>query len=475
MSREKELIKNTGILAIGKLSAKLFTFLLLPLYTSVLLPEDYGTIDVLQTVISLSLYVVTLQVDAAIFRFLIEYRNTENRQIEYLSTGMFIYLVGSIIFTIAIVILNFFWTVPHISWFIAAYWANSFANIMLNILRGYGHNTIYSVVSTAITVVALITNILLILVFHFSGEAILIALFVSNLFGGAGVFFYEKLWKKIHFYSVNISELKEMLTYSIPLVPTAVSWWVANISDRILILVFLGSTFNGIYAAANKIPAIYTTIYTIFNLAWVENVTVSMKDKDRDAYLSKMMESSYRFFAFLVLGIICFSSLLFKILIGVNYRDAYPHIFILLLAVFVNSICSMYGGIFIGFKDSRTTGITTVLGAIVNLIVNLCLINVIGLYAASISTLVSYLVILFARMKASKKMIKIRLPFRVTIELLIMFTIVGVIYFINNYILMLFALILVCIWGGFNNKKIVLKIFISIKDKIMHQIKKRLN
>ncbi|MCH1982937.1 oligosaccharide flippase family protein [Ruminococcus sp. OA3] len=467
MSREKELVKNTGILAIGKLSAKLFTFLLLPLYTSVLLPEDYGTIDVLQTVISLSLYIVTLQVDAAIFRYLIEYRNVEKKQIEYLSSGMLVYLAGSVVFTIAIVILNIFWPIPHVILLIAAYWVNSFTNIMLNVLRGYGHNGMYSIVSTAITVVALITNILLILIFHFGGEAILIALFVSNLFGGISVFLYEKLWKKIQFNSVDISNLKEMLSYSIPLVPTAVSWWVANMSDRVLILVFLGSTFNGIYAAANKLPAIYTTIYTIFNLAWTENVTISMKDKDRDGYLNRMMGSSYRFFSFLVLGIICCSSLLFEILIGINYRDAYPHIFILLLAVFFNSMCSMYGGIFIGFKDSKTTGITTILGAVVNLIVNLCLINVIGLYAASVSTLVSYLVILFARMKVSERMVKIRLPLRFTLQLLVMFTIVGVVYFVNNHILMLFVLILVCVWGYFNNKEIVWKIIKTMRAKIM--------
>lgn len=48
--REKSLIKNTGILAIGTLASKVFSFFLLPLYTAVLTTEDYGTVDVLQTV-----------------------------------------------------------------------------------------------------------------------------------------------------------------------------------------------------------------------------------------------------------------------------------------------------------------------------------------------------------------------------------------------------------------------------------------
>ena len=466
MSRGKDLVKNTGILAIGKLSAKLFTFLLLPLYTSALQPEDYGTIDVLQTVISLSLYIVTLQIDAAVFRFLIEHRDDAKKQTVYLSCGMLVFFIGSVLFTVVCILINTFWAIPHVALLIAAYWANSFSNIMLNILRGYGHNAMYSIGSTAITLVALVTNVVLIVGFHVGGEAILLALLFSNLVGGVFLFAYEKMWQKIRMTSLDFAAVREMLVYSIPLVPTAVSWWVANMSDRILILAFLGTGANGIYAAANKIPAIYTTIYTIFNMAWTENVTLAMKDADRDAYLNNMMFSSYKLFSFLVLGIICCSSLFFKVLIGVNYWDSYPHIFILLVAVFVNSMCSMYGAIFIGFKDSKTTGITTLIGAVVNFIINIFCIKAIGLYAASVSTVLSYLVILIVRIKAAKKMVKVQIPAGFTIQLVLAFIIVGIAYFINNTLLTLVVLGAVCVWGVMCNKKIVVSIFSGLRNRI---------
>ena len=87
MSREKKLVKNTAILAIGQLSSKIFTFLLLPVYTSLLTPDDYGTIDALQTVISLALYFVTLQIENAVFRFVIENRTKEDDQISYVTSA----------------------------------------------------------------------------------------------------------------------------------------------------------------------------------------------------------------------------------------------------------------------------------------------------------------------------------------------------------------------------------------------------
>ena len=78
--REKALIKNTGILALGSLSSKIFSFFLLPLYTTALSTADYGTIDVLQTVTMLVVPFASLQLSSAVFRFIIEADNEKKRK-----------------------------------------------------------------------------------------------------------------------------------------------------------------------------------------------------------------------------------------------------------------------------------------------------------------------------------------------------------------------------------------------------------
>lgn len=75
MSKEKTLIKNTAIIAIGSLSTKILTFLLLPLYTAVLDTEDYGTIDALVTLGSLFIPFASLEISSGVFRFIIEKMN----------------------------------------------------------------------------------------------------------------------------------------------------------------------------------------------------------------------------------------------------------------------------------------------------------------------------------------------------------------------------------------------------------------
>ena len=70
--REGTLIKNTAIITIGKICTQLITFFLLPLYTSLLSTQEYGIIDLLNTLVSLLVPIVTLQIEQGIFRDLIE-------------------------------------------------------------------------------------------------------------------------------------------------------------------------------------------------------------------------------------------------------------------------------------------------------------------------------------------------------------------------------------------------------------------
>lgn len=469
MEREKKLAKNTCILAIGKLSSKFFTFLLLPLYTSSLLPEDYGTVDVLQTVIGLILYFVTLQIESSIFRFIIDDRQDAEKNGGYISTGLAVVFCNLIITTLIILFIHTIAPITYAALFIACLWSDAISLILRNISRGLGHNVVYSVSSFAITIVSLAINIVLILGFDIGAESILVALAVSNAVGSFIILFREKLWRYISLNRVSKEKLKEMLRYSVPLVPNAISWWVANTSDRILILAFLGSAMNGIYAAANKIPTIYTTIFSVYNLAWTESVSMAIKDKDVGEFVDTMMNRSYRALTFLAMGIICCMSLFFNVLVGENYADSYVHIYILMVAIFVNSLCSLYGGIFTAFKASRIIGVTTIIGAAVNLVFNLVFIKTIGLFAASLSTLISYIIIFFIRKHYADALIKVKWSKKFTLEAVIALGIVSFGYFRKNNILNLLILVALIIWGTANNREFVQGLFHVVQSRLFRR------
>ena len=77
MNREKSLFKNTIIITIGKICTQLITFFLLPVYTGILTTAEYGVVDLLNTLVSFCLPIVTLQLEQSIFRELIEVRNDD--------------------------------------------------------------------------------------------------------------------------------------------------------------------------------------------------------------------------------------------------------------------------------------------------------------------------------------------------------------------------------------------------------------
>ena len=98
MSREKTLFKNTLIITIGKVCTQLITFFLLPLYTAILSTEEYGTVDLLNTLVSLLLPIVTFQVEQAVFRNLIDIRENEDAKKKIISTGIFSVILQCIVY-----------------------------------------------------------------------------------------------------------------------------------------------------------------------------------------------------------------------------------------------------------------------------------------------------------------------------------------------------------------------------------------
>ncbi|WP_349283139.1 oligosaccharide flippase family protein [Enterococcus cecorum] len=468
VSRERNLVKNTAILAIGQLSSKVFTFLLLPVYTSLLTPNDFGKIDAVQTVISLLLYFVTLQIENAIFRFLIEYRNKENIQISYVTSASVVLLVMVGISITLIILLNYIFMFPYIKLIIALILIQSLYLFISNLARGLGKNVDYSIASFLITVSSLISNILMIVIFKYGAVSILLSIVISNLIGFIYLFYRVKIWKLIKFENIDIIKINEMLRYSLPLIPNAISWWIANMSDRLIVIYFLGTMYNGIYAAANKIPTIYTTIFVVFNTAWAESVSLAINDSDRNNYIESMMNNSFKLFSFINMGIILCVSIFFDYLIGNQYSEAYNQIFILLLAIFVNSLCSLLGGILGGLKNTYVIGWTTVIGAIINAIINIIFIKIIGLYAASISTLISYIIIYLFRHFSVRKTVPYKISRSYLISYFLMLVLVSYGYFERKFFVNMIILFILLTWGFFQNRKILYSLINSIKYRVMH-------
>ena len=131
-----------------------------------------------------------------------------------------------------------------------------------------------------------------------------------------------------------------------------------------------------------------------------------------DAYYEKMFDVLFGFLSGAMLLLISITPVLFRILINSKFDEAYQQIPILFMGVFFNCIVSFFGGIYVAKQQTKQVGYSSLAGAVINFAVNIAFIRNIGLYAASVSTVVAFLIISIYRMIDVKKYVKICYNYR---------------------------------------------------------------
>lgn len=412
MNREKALLKNMIILSFGTVIPKVANLITLPIITGCLVKVEYGIYDLTLTVVSLFLPIATMQMQAAAFRFLLNIRGDIGRIKELISNIIIFTILTSLI---ALTILYF--ALHNLSYslriLIAAYYFTDIIVVTLRqIARGLSYTIVYSVSVLISTFCELILIIFLLLGLNqgLSGAllTLILSLFVSIIYLSHKI----KIFSFIKFRYISKTIIKELIAYSWPMIPNSLSSWAINLSDRLIVTAVLGVTANAVYAVANKLPNLFGIVQSTFNLAWQENASITVKDDDSSIYYGKMFNITFKVLVGMMALLIGCTPVLFTILIKGDYSEAYLHIPILLIAALFSSLSSYLGGIYIAHKRTKEIGFTTMFAAVVNIIINFLLINKIGIFAASLSTVLSYLMLVLYRMINIQKIQKIKFDFK---------------------------------------------------------------
>ena len=469
MNREKELLKNTAIITIGNIATKLISFFLLPLYTALLTTKEYGVVELLNTLVSLCVPIFTLQLDQAIFRYLIDNRGKEDNIKKGISTALKFVIIASILF-LAI----FFVFSPLVNneykYFLATnVIASIFSSMFLQISRGLGDNKVYAEGSFITAAIAVILNVVFIAGFKWGANGMLSANLIGNIICSIYIFFRKKIYKYIEFKDFSKDLLKKLLKYALPLIPNAIAWWIFNSSDRIIVSAFLGLDSTGILSASYKFSNAYIMVYNIFNMTWTESAALHINDDDNTEYFNKVINTVFNLFASICVVLIAFMPIIFKIMINEKFGESYNQIPILLLSTLFNVLVGLLSVIYIAKKDTKAVAETSFVAAFINAVVNLALIKFIGLYAASVSTLVAYAVLGINRyFDVRKKYMKISLNFKDTILTTIMLAIVFLTYYLKNNIFIAISMVISIIYALFINRNS----FGFIKKLLMTKLKK---
>ena len=458
MKQEKELIKNTIIIALGKFSTQIVSFLLVSLYTAKLTTEQYGRYDLIITIITFLAPIITLTLEESMFRFLIDAKSKKEEKTIISQT------VLTVLATLAISCIIIFLSIKIFAintsrFFIPYVIAVVLMALMNSLIRGLGKIKLYSLANFVLSVLTIILNVVFVLGTSLNVDGLLLAVILSNLLIVALLAVIIRLDKFIDTKCLNKKMMKEMLAYSIPLIPNSLSWIIITLSDRLIVTAFLGTASNGIYAISNKFPTIINTVYNYFSVAWKESAAKALQEGDSNQYYNRIYKSLRNIVYSATIGVIAVIPFVFNLLVHGGYQDAYLYIPLLVFAVYFSNMANFYGGIFGAYMESKIVGLTTVISAIINLAINIILIKFVGLYAAAISTVVSSIFLYVYRQEKIKKYVKLKKSKTLVVSTAIT-VIVFLTYYSKNYILQAIALLLTIGYALMINYNVV-KMFLA--------------
>lgn len=398
MSREKDFAKNTFVLGLGTVLPRLVQFVVLPILTGFLTKEEYGTYDFILVLVNLLLPAATLQIHQAGFRFLIDVKEDKA------GCARVITCLYALIVPVSLLVLTvFFFCYRNLAYSSRLYMClYLFADILvlsgLYMVRGLAKNRQYSRASILLAIGKLIFLLIAVRWLRKGLNGALLSLVLANAVTFLYLFFGCRIYQFIDFKAVSLAKIKEMLRYSLPLVPGSLAGWIIRASDRLVVTNVLGVVSTAVYAVASKLPRVFDVLLGAITLAWQENASVHVGDDDVHTYYASMFARIYDLMAGGFGLVVAATPVLFKIFIRGDYAESYIHIPILFMAAFFKCMAEHLGGIYIAYKKTKSVAATTAVAAAVNLTVDLLFIRRIGIFAASVSTLVSYMFLFIYRM-----------------------------------------------------------------------------
>lgn len=411
MTREKKLAWNTGILSLGTFLPKAAAFITLPVLTGGMSQADYGIYDLITILESLVLPAATLQIQTAAFRYLIDAREEKEKQKAIISNTLLFTLLVSLAVLSAVFVLMRGRGRSIRFWICLYFFADILVSSVSQIARGLNRCLDYSVSAVLSAVGRMVFAVVLVGGQGMGLKGGVMALAGATVFALCFLSVRLRLYRQVSVRACSFEMIRQLLRYSWPMVPNSMSMWVVRVSDRLIITAVLGVSANAVYAVANKIPSMLNLIQNTFVMAWQENASLVSRDADAADYYARVFRRIYDLMAGCLGMMLAGAPLLFALLVKGSYDAAFLQMPILFMGMFFYGMSACLGGIYVAYKATRSVGITTFAAAVCNLLLNLLLIRKLGLYAASLSTLFSYLFLFVFRLVHVRKLVKIRFDY----------------------------------------------------------------
>ena len=407
MNRYQKLASNTVTFAIGTFSSKFLVFLMLPLYTRTLSSAEYGEVDLVVQACNLMLPIATAGIMNAVIRFGLD--KSVNKKGVF-SFGLLTCLAGfSLLWLAKPLLMNIGFLAANIRYAYLFVFVAALHSLCSNFIRSQEYVKLYAFDGLLRTALTVVLNIIFLVVLRMGVSGYLLATVLSDTISMVVLFFAARLYRFFSLKSIDRDASVSILKYALPLIPTTVSIWIINLSDRYILSYLIGNEATGLYAIAYKIPTIITIMAVIFMDAWQISSVKEYRQEDGAYFFSKVF-SVYSALVFTVTSaLITLAQPITRVLVSDSFYSAWQYMPILLLATVFSCFATFLSSIYMNEKKSGHVLMTTLVSAGINIVLNFALIPIFGIQGAGLSTLLSYLAMFLIRAIHSRSFIKMTL------------------------------------------------------------------
>lgn len=403
MSSGDKLLKNTIVYSIGTVGSKLLAFLLLPIFSFFLEKDELGVYDIVLTTVILLVPIVSFQLSEATFRWLLPAGTTPEDDRAAVSSSFFLLSTSTLIIGSLFMLGSLYYGLQYSGYYLLMGLGAVYFPFFQQVVRGLGNNRLYAAagVMNAACLVLFNTIFLIFLGWNLAGVfiATILAYFISALF----IFFLGGIGEYITLKAVSAAKAKVMLAYSYPLIPNAASWWLINSANKYIILIYLGTDANGLFAISSRFPAILTIINSMFMLAWQDHAISTEDRKEALTFAGNVFNKLMRMEFMLVVVFALLSEPIVRYLIDPDFYEAWRYMPLLFMATAMAAFSAYIGAFYLKAKQTKGIFTTTIVGGIVNIVVTVFTIEELGLVAPALGTLVGFTTVFILRYKQSRK------------------------------------------------------------------------
>lgn len=235
MNKYKRLLSNTVILAVGTFSSKVLVYLLLPLYTAILSPAQYSDANIISQTANLIMPVAAIGICDGLFRFALD---AGEKKREVFSSGVALLSLGTLLF---LALSPFLFEVKMLTgyvWLTVVYViAANFQSACANYIRALGKTTVFAVQGIINTALNIAFNILFLVVFRMGVTGYVLSVVIANVIVTLLMVVWQRLYRDMKLSLFDPAIARDMLKYSVPMIPTTIFWWVTSVSGQFLVKV----------------------------------------------------------------------------------------------------------------------------------------------------------------------------------------------------------------------------------------------